>query len=82
MSRMDKLVLDYKENFEEYEEEARKERQESVDWKIVKEKCNPRQILAIQLFVEYRLFEGAASIANMKVPEFIDLLQGLGISIV
>lgn len=78
---MEKVSQDFKENFEEYEEEARKERQKSVDWKIVKKKCTPRQVLAIQLFIEYRLFEGAASLAKMRVPEFMDLLQELGISL-
>ncbi len=81
MSRMEKVSQDFKENFEEYEEAARKERQESVDWKIVKNNCTPRQVLAIQLFIEYRLFEGAASLAKMRVPEFMDLLQELGISL-
>ncbi len=78
---MEKVSQDFKENFEEYEEEARKERQKSVDWKIVKKKCSPRQVLAIQLFIEYRLFEGEASLAKMRVPEFMDLLQELGISL-
>jgi len=81
MSRMEKVSQDFKENFEKYEEEARKERQKSVDWKIIKKKCSPRQVLAIQLFIEYRLFEGAASLAKMRVPEFMDLLQELGISL-
>lgn len=78
---MEKVSQDFRENFEEYEEEARLERQKSVDWKIVKKKCTPRQVLAIQLFIEYRLFEGAASLAKMRVPEFMDLLQELGISL-
>lgn len=77
---MEKVSQDFKENFEEYEEEGRKERKKSVDWKIVKKKCSPRQVLAIQLFIEHRLFEGAASLAKMRVPEFMDLLQELGIS--
>jgi len=81
MSRMEKVSQDFKENFEKYEEEARKERQKSVDWKIIKKKCSPRQVLAIRLFIEYRLFEGAASLAKMRVPEFMDLLQELGISL-
>ncbi|MHA1974779.1 MAG: hypothetical protein ACTSW1_17410 [Candidatus Hodarchaeales archaeon] len=81
MSKMDKISQDFKENFEKYEEDARREREESVNWKIVRENCTPRQILAIHYFIEYRMFEGAASLANMKVPDFMDLLQKLGISL-
>lgn len=80
MSRVDKLAKEFQERFEEYENEARVERQDSVDWDLVKVKCTPRQILAIQLFVEYRLFEGAASIAKMSVPDFMDLVMELKIS--
>jgi hypothetical protein len=80
MSRVDKLAEEFEERIEEYETEARRERQDSVNWDLVKAKCNPRQVLAIQLFVEYRLFEGAASIAKMSVPDFMDLLQELKIS--
>lgn len=80
MSRVDKLAKEFQDRFEEYENEARIERQESVDWDHVRAKCTPRQILAIQLFVEYRLFEGAASLAKMNVPDFMDFLQELKIS--
>ena len=80
MSRVDEIAKEFEENFEEFEREAREERITSVDWDLVREKCSPRQVLAIQLFVEYRLFEGAASIAHMSVPDFMDLLQKLKIS--
>ncbi len=80
MSRVDKLAKEFQDRFEEFEDEARIERQESVNWDVIKAKCTPRQILAIQLFVEYRLFEGAASIAKMSVPDFMDLLIELKIS--
>ena len=82
MSRVDKLAKELQDRFEEFEDEARIERQESVDqrWDVIKAKCTPRQILAIQLFVEYRLFEGAASIAKMSVPDFMDFLIELKIS--
>ena len=80
MSKVDKLAKEFQERFEEYEEEARQEREKSVDWDLVRSKCTPRQVLAIQLFVGYRVLEGAASIAKMSVPDFMDLLQELKIS--
>lgn len=80
MKSVDDVAKDYLEHFEEYEQEAREERRASVDWDLVRKQCTPRQVLAIQLFVEYRLFEGAASIAKMSVPDFMDLLQELKIS--
>ncbi len=80
MSQVDKNAKELQEKFEEYEKEAQQERQASVDWDLVRSKCTPRQIRAIHLFVEYRLFEGAASIAKMTVPDFMDLLQELQIS--
>ena len=80
MKSVDDIAKDYLKHFEEYEQEAREERRASVDWALVRKRCSPRQVLAIQLFVEYRLFEGAASIAKMTVPDFMDLLQELKIS--
>jgi len=59
---------------------ARIERMKSVDWKLVNSRCTREQIEAIRLFVEYRLYEGAASIAKMTVLDFVKLLRDLGIS--
>jgi len=42
--------------------------------------CTPKQIEAIQLFVEYRFYEGAASNAEMSILDFVQLLNKLGIS--
>ncbi|MFX1512764.1 MAG: hypothetical protein ACFFCQ_09275 [Promethearchaeota archaeon] len=75
-----KLAKEYMENYEEREKEAREERRKSVDWELVKRQCSPKQIEAIKLFVEYRLYEGAASIAGMTVLDFVELLAELGIS--
>ena len=75
-----KLAKDYIENFEEREKEAREERRNSVDWQLVRSKCTEKQIEAIEIFVEYRLYEGAASIAEMSVLDFVELLVSLGIS--
>ncbi|MFX1512112.1 MAG: hypothetical protein ACFFCQ_05965 [Promethearchaeota archaeon] len=77
---MKNSIDDYYENFDEYEEEAREERRKSVDWQLVRRVCTDAQIEAIELFVEHRLFEGAASIAGLSVLEFIQLLRRLGIS--
>ena len=77
---MNESIRDYYENFEEYEEEARKEREESVNWDLVHRLCTPKQIKAIELFVKFRLFEGAASIAEMSMLDFVQLLRRLGIS--
>jgi len=77
---MQDMIDDYNANFDEYEEEARKERKESVDWELVRRVCTPAQIEAIKTFVEHRLFEGAASIAGMSIFGFIQLLRRLGIS--
>jgi hypothetical protein len=77
---MKDTIEDYYAHFEEYEEEARQERKASIDWELVKRVCTPRQIEAIELFAEHRLFEGAASIAGMSVLEFVQLLRRLGIS--
>ncbi len=77
---MNNTIDDYYENFDEYEEEARQERRQSVDWDLVRRVCSKSQIEAIELFVEHRLFEGAASIAGMSIFEFIQLLRRLGIS--
>ncbi|MHA1967246.1 MAG: hypothetical protein ACW964_05545 [Candidatus Hodarchaeales archaeon] len=40
-------------NFEEMEEEARKERKKSAKWEIVNQRCTQKQIDAIKLFIEY-----------------------------
>ena len=77
---MTDIIEDYYQNFEEYEKEARQERQQSVDWELVRRVCSLIQIEAIELFVEHRLFEGAASIAGMSILEFVQLLRRLGIS--
>ncbi|MFW9917210.1 MAG: hypothetical protein ACFFGZ_16520 [Candidatus Thorarchaeota archaeon] len=75
-----KLAEEYMENFEEREKEAREERKKSVDWSLVKSSCNTKQIEAIKLFIEYRFYEGAASIAEMSILDFVNLLEKLGIS--
>lgn len=75
-----KLAEEYMENFEEREKEAREERKKSVDWSLVKCICNTKQIEAIKLFIEYRFYEGAASIAEMSILDFVNLLEKLGIS--
>ena len=80
MSNARRLAEEYMENFEEREKEAREERLQSVNWELVKNKCSEKQIEAIELFVEYRLYEGAASIAEMTILDFVDLLDELGIS--
>jgi hypothetical protein len=59
---------------------AREERKKSVNWDLVKKRCNPKRVEAIKLFVEYRLYEAAASIAEMDLYDFIELLISLGIS--
>ncbi|MHA2295665.1 MAG: hypothetical protein ACXAEU_19165 [Candidatus Hodarchaeales archaeon] len=65
---------------EERENEVREERKKSVNWDLVRKNCTPEQIEAIELFVEYRLYEGAASIAKMSILDFVLLLEKLGIS--
>ncbi len=75
-----KLAEEYMENFEEREKEVREERKKSVDWNLVKSSCTNKQIEAIKLFVEYRFYEGAASIAEMSILDFVNLLEKLGIS--
>ena len=75
-----KLAEEYMAEFEEREKEAREEREKSVDWELVNKKCTAKQIEAIKLFVKYRLYEGAASIAEMSVWDFVELLDELGIS--
>jgi len=67
-------------NFEIWEDDARKEREESVDWENVTKSCNRKQIDGIKIFVRYRLYEAAASIAGMDLYDFIRLLDRLGIS--
>ncbi|MHA1972129.1 MAG: hypothetical protein ACTSW1_03980 [Candidatus Hodarchaeales archaeon] len=79
MSRARELAEEYMKNFEEMEREARKEREESVNWDLVRKKCSDKQIAAIKLFVRYRLYEGAASIAEMSILDFVELLDELGI---
>lgn len=76
----EELHQDWIKNFEAYENAAREERKKSVNWELVKERCNPKQIEAIKLFVEYRLYEAAASIAEMNLYDFIELLIALRIS--
>jgi len=80
MSNARQMAEEYMKNFEEMEKEARKERKKSVKWKIVNQRCTQKQIDAIKLFIEYRLFEGAASIAEMTVLDFVLLLEELEIS--
>ncbi|MFQ6126889.1 MAG: hypothetical protein ACE5R6_20105 [Candidatus Heimdallarchaeota archaeon] len=79
MKSAKEFAEEYFENFEEYEEEARREREQSVDWDLVRKKCTPKQIEAIRVFVRYRFYEGAASIAQMDLLDFIELLDSLGI---
>jgi len=74
------LDQEWTQNFEEFENAAREERRKSVNWNLVKERCNSKQMEAIKLFVEYRLYEAAASIAEMDLYDFIELLISLGIS--
>lgn len=80
MSIAEEIAKEYAEHFEEWEEEARKEREKSVDWKKVEKRCTPKQVEAIKLFVKYRLYEAAASIAEMNLYDFIRLLEKLGIA--
>ncbi|MHA2247082.1 MAG: hypothetical protein ACXADY_19210 [Candidatus Hodarchaeales archaeon] len=75
-----KLAEEYQANYEKWEAEARKERKKSVNWELVNKRCSKKQIEAIKLFVEYRLYEGAASIAEMTMLDFVLLLDELGIS--
>lgn len=79
MSIAEEIAEEYAKHFDEWEEEARKERERSVDWEKVKRRCTPKQIEAIKLFVKYRLYEAAASIAEMDMLDFIKLLDELGI---
>lgn len=80
MSIARELAEENMKNFEEREKEARLERKRSVNWDLVRERCNPNQIKAIELFVEYRLYEGAASIAEMTILDFVIMLRELGIA--
>lgn len=80
MSIAEEIAEEYAKNFEEWEKEAREERERSVNWEKVKEDCTPKQVEAIKLFVKYRLYEAAASIAEMDLYEFIRLLERLGIA--
>lgn len=80
MGKARELAEEYMEQFEEREKEARDERKKSVDWELVTRTCTPEQVEAIKLFVEYRLYEGAASIAKMTILDFVELLDKLGIS--
>lgn len=74
------LHQEYMKNFEEWEEEARKEREKSVNWKKLEKVCSKKQLEGIKLFVRYRLYEAAASIAEMDMYDFIKLLDKLGIA--
>lgn len=80
MSVSEEIVREYAEHFEEWEKEARAERERSVDWEKVKKVCTPKQVKAIKLFVKYRLYEAAASVAGMDLYDFMFLLEKLGIS--
>ena len=80
MGTAKKLAEEYMEEFEERELESREERKKSVNWELVNKKCTPKQIEAVKLFIEYRLYEGAASIAEMSILDFVKLLNELGIS--
>ena len=75
-----KLAEEYMAEFEEREQEVREEWEKSVNWELVHKKCSTKQIEAIKLFVKYRLYEGAASIAEMSIWDFVELLDELGIS--
>jgi len=76
----EELNQEWTQNFEAFENAAREERKKNVNWDLVKKRCNSKQIEAIKLFVEYRLYETAASIAEMDLYDFIKLLISLGIS--
>ncbi|MHA1967195.1 MAG: hypothetical protein ACW964_05280 [Candidatus Hodarchaeales archaeon] len=80
MSNARQLAEEYMEKFEEWEKEAKEERLKSVNWDLIIQKCSKKQIKAIKLFVEFRLYEGAASIAEMSILDFVNLLDELGIS--
>lgn len=80
MSISEEIVKEYTEHFEEWEREARAEREKSVDWEKVRRTCTPKQVRAIKIFVKYRLYEAAASIAEMDLYDFIRLLERLGIA--
>jgi hypothetical protein len=80
MSIAKEIAEEYAEHFEEWETEAKMEREKSVDWEKVKKVCTPKQVKAIKLFVKYRLYEAAASVAEMDLYDFIQLLEKLGIA--
>lgn len=80
MSIAKEIAKEYAEHFERWEEEARREREKSVDWKKVEKTCTSKQVKAIKLFVKYRLYEAAAGIAEMDLYDFIRLLEKLGIA--
>lgn len=80
MGTAKKLAEEYMEEFEERELESREERRKSVNWELVNKNCTLKQIEAVKLFIEYRLYEGAASIAEMSILDFVKLLNELGIS--
>ncbi len=79
MSIAEEIHQEYMKNFEDWEKEAREEREKSVDWDKVRKKCTPKQVRAIKLFVRYRLYEAAASIAEMDLYDFIKFLHKLRI---
>jgi len=80
MSNARQLAEEYMENFEEWEKEAKEERLKSVNWDLINNKCSKKQIEAIKIFVEFRLYEGAASIAEMSILDFVNLLDEQGVS--
>ncbi len=80
VSNARQLAEEYMENFKEREKEAKKERLKSVNWDLINQKCSKKQIEAIKLFVEFRLYEGAVSITEMSILDFVDLLDELGVS--
>jgi len=74
------LAEEYMENFEERDKEVKEERLKLINWDLINKKCIKKQIEAIKLFVEFRLYEGAASIAEMSILDFVNLLEELGVS--
>ena len=80
MSNARQLAEEYMEKFEEWEKEAKEERSKSANWDLITKKCSKKQIEAIKLFIEFRLYEGAASIAEMSILDFVNLLDELGVS--
>ncbi|MFX0183070.1 MAG: hypothetical protein ACFE95_08320 [Candidatus Hodarchaeota archaeon] len=80
MSNARQLAEEYMENFEAREKEAKEERLNSDNWDLIEKKYTKKQIEAINLFVKFRFYEGAASIAEMSILDFINFLDELGVS--